>query len=105
MAALLKTAAVLGALAAASPSARMAKRDVLTALPQSADETELKTQPLLDFDSDGCYNTAAIDPSGNTNPGHDATGTPEGDCRDAAQLENSNVYSRKRCNNDICAVM
>ena len=107
MAALLKTAAVLGALAVvqATPTYRMVKRDILTPLPQSADETELKYQPLLDFDSDGCYNTAAIDPSGNTNPGKGATGTPQGDCRDPPQLENSNVYSRKRCNNGVCAVM
>lgn len=84
---------------------RMMKRDVLTALPESADDIELKFQPKLDFDTDGCYNTAAIDPDGNTNPGHDATGTPQGDCRDPHQLENSNAYSRKRCNNGFCAIM
>jgi hypothetical protein len=100
------TVAVLGAVAAvqAQPLA-VSRRDVISALPGSADETESKFQPLLDFDTDGCYNTAAIDPSGNTNPGHDATGTPQGDCRDPHQLENSNAYSRKRCNNGFCAVM
>lgn len=81
------------------------KWDVITALPESADEIELKFQPLLDFDMDGCYNTAAISPDGYTNPGHGATGTPEGDCRGLHQLENSNTYSRKRCNNGYCAIM
>ncbi|KAH6876806.1 necrosis inducing protein-domain-containing protein [Thelonectria olida] len=100
------TAAILGALAIvqAKPTPLL-KRDILTALPERADEIELKFQPLLDFDSDGCYNTAAIDPSGNTNPGRDATDTPQGGCRDPHQLEDSNVYSRKRCNNGICAIM
>lgn len=35
------------------------------------DRLEIKLQPLLNFDSDGCYNTAAIDASGRTNPGKD----------------------------------
>ncbi|KAL9570457.1 hypothetical protein ACKAV7_005388 [Fusarium commune] len=94
-------AVILGALTIvqAKPTPLL-KRDVLTAVPERADEIELKFQPLLDFDSDDCYNTAAIDLSGNTNPGKGATGTPQGECRDPNQLENSNVYSRKRCNND-----
>lgn len=89
----------------ASPTAHYKKRDILSALGGSASELELKFQPVLDFDGDGCYNTAAVDPDGNTNPGKSATGTPEGDCRDPHQLENSNVYSRSRCNNGICGVM
>lgn len=106
---LLTTGAFMAALSVvgAQPvvSKTPAKRDVLTALEQSADDDELTFQPQLDFDGDGCYQTAAIDPSGNLNPGHGATGTPEGDCRDPPQLENSNTYSRKRCNNGYCAVM
>jgi hypothetical protein len=81
------------------------KRDILRPLPEAEDSIEITLQPLLDFDKDGCYNTAAIDPDGNTNPGKQATGTPEGQCRDKVQLENSNTYSRKRCNNGYCAVM
>lgn len=100
--ALLSAASVVSA----SPASRgQQKRDIIDALPEGASELELKFQPILDFDSDGCYNTAAIDPSGYTNPGKDATGTPQGDCRDPPQLENSNVYSRARCNNGVCAVM
>lgn len=99
------TIASLLAVANANPIS-LAKRDVISpALPQSADAIELDVQPLLDFDTDGCYNTAAITTNGQTNPGHKATGTPQGDCRDPHQLENSNVYSRKRCNNGYCAVM
>ena len=95
-------AALLSAVASGTP---VHKRDVIGALPEGADQLELKFQPHLDFDSDGCYQTSAIDPNGNVNPGHGATGTPQGDCRDPHQLENSNTYSRKRCNNGFCAVM
>lgn len=101
----LKTAALFSALATAQAQPRIALRDVLTALPENADDRETKFQPWLDFDTNGCYNTAAVDPDGNTNPGHDATGTPGGDCRDPHQLENSNAYSRARCNNGYCAIM
>lgn len=75
---LVTATAVFGVLTAASP---VSKRDIITALPGAADEVESRFQPLLDFDSDGCYNTAAIDPSGLTNPGKGATGTPQGDCK------------------------
>ncbi|KFA67859.1 hypothetical protein S40285_08779 [Stachybotrys chlorohalonatus IBT 40285] len=98
-----KVIALLGALA--SVQAVPTKRDIITALPGSADVVDSRFQPLLDFDSDGCYNTAAIDPSGRTNPGRGATGTPQGSCRDPPQLENSNTYSRRRCNNGYCAIM
>ncbi|GKU06080.1 unnamed protein product [Fusarium langsethiae] len=53
----------------------------------------------------GCYNTAAIDPSARINPGQGPTASPQGRCRDPGQLENSNVYSRSRCNNGYCAIM
>ena len=89
----------------ASPASHSAKRDIIGTLGEAASDLEFKFQPFLDFDTDGCYNTAAIDGVGYANPGKDATGTPEGDCRDPPQLENSNVYSRSKCNNGICAVM
>ena len=94
----------LFAIAAANPLPP-SKRDIVPNLPESYDPLELTLQPLLDFDSDGCYNTAAISPAGATNPGKGATTTPQGGCRDRAQLETSNAYSRKRCNNGYCAVM
>jgi hypothetical protein len=95
---------IVASVGALSPGS-ITKRDIITPLPQSADEQELKFQPGLDYDSDGCYNTAAIDPDGNTNPGKKATKRVEGECRSQAQLDNSNAYSRKRCNNGYCAIM
>lgn len=88
-----------------SPTKLRRQEDILEALPEKASDLELKFQPYLDFDKDSCYNTAAIAPDGTINEGDDATGTESGDCRDLAHLENSNAYSRSRCNNGICAVM
>lgn len=47
--------------------ARMAiqARDPPAALPQAATDDQLRWQPSLDFDTDGCYNTPAIDADGN----------------------------------------
>ncbi|KAF4124978.1 Necrosis inducing protein (NPP1) [Geosmithia morbida] len=89
----------------ATPLSTVRRRDIIEALPESASDDELRFQPQLDFDSDGCYQTAAISPDGTCNPGQDATGTPQGNCRDPRQLESSNTYSRKRCNNGYCAYM
>lgn len=102
--------ASLLAFAQASPvlgnaEAFISKRDVIGNLRESAEPIEITVQPLLDFDSDGCYQTSAIDANGRVNPGHGATGTPQGDCRDKRQLDSSNTYSRKRCNNGYCAIM
>lgn len=47
------------------------KRDPPAALPQSATDDELTFQPSLDFDTDGCYNTPAIDADGNVAEGLD----------------------------------
>lgn len=93
-------------LAAANPT----PRDLRTALPNSALAIEHKYQPVLDFDRDGCYYTAAIDAAGNLNPGLNAAhGVPptclQSQCRDPSRLQNSNVYSRSRCNNGWCAIM
>lgn len=54
------------AIASASPIAEIsaAKRDVIGALDESADQFEIDHQPLLDFDSDGCYQTSAINKDG-----------------------------------------
>ncbi|RGP78646.1 hypothetical protein FLONG3_3268 [Fusarium longipes] len=81
------------------------KRNLLTKLPKNADENSLRFQPALDFDKDSCYNTAAVDPSGNLNPGLPNKGSPANGCRDLPRLDNANVYSRSRCNNGWCAYM
>lgn len=51
------------ALATASPMVET-KRDVIGALDESADQADIDFQPLLDFDSDGCYQTSAINKDG-----------------------------------------
>ncbi|OBT51802.1 hypothetical protein VE04_09029 [Pseudogymnoascus sp. 24MN13] len=78
---------------------------VLAALATSAYEIEKKFQPYVDYDGDGCYNTAAIDPNGKVNHSHDSTGTPGSHCHNPPLLYKSNTYSRRRCNNGYCAVM
>lgn len=74
--------------------------DMATALEQ-------KFQPLTDFDTDGCYFTAAIGPEGNVNPGlpNPVAKGQASDCRDDNRLEYANLYSRARCNNGWCAIM
>ncbi|AEO67661.1 94aa37cd-be66-4e7d-9e08-a5c094881c44 [Thermothielavioides terrestris] len=74
-----------------------------TALPQRATANDLRWQPSLDFDTDGCYNVPAIDAQGNIVQGlpHDFTGLSS-DCHDLSDLDNNNVYSRQRCNNGWC---
>ncbi|KAI1505441.1 NPP1-domain-containing protein [Biscogniauxia marginata] len=81
-------------------------RDPPTALPEKATAEDKAFQPAMDFDTDGCYNTPAIDADGNVAPGLDNnnTGLSE-DCRDPSDLTNNNVYSRARCNNGWCAYL
>ena len=82
-----------------------ASANVLTALPQNADGLEQTYSPAYDFDTDGCYSTAAIGTDGTLNPGLPLGGAVNGNCHDMAQLNNDNTYSREKCNNDWCAVM
>ena len=98
--------ALLQALASVEAIPLIQQRDIRGPLPKAADDIEFKYQPLMDFDTDGCYNTAAIDPSGSTNPGLGPVAkSPSSQCHDKNRLDNNNVYSRKRCNNGWCAVM
>ena len=72
-----------------------------TALPQSATDNDLRWQPSLDFDTDSCYNVPAIGLDGTI-----AQGLPHNwvdlssDCHDLSDLDNNNVYSRQRCNDN-----
>ncbi len=75
------------------------------ALPASAPAADLAHQPALDYDTDGCYPTPAIGPTGTLNPGLAPGGALNGRCRDAADLDNTNAYSRSLCNNGWCAYM
>ena len=79
--------------------------DLLDPLPESASKKELRFQPLMDFDHDGCYATAAIGREGKMNPGlTHIEASVSHDCRDG-RLQFSNAYSRKRCNHGYCAIM
>lgn len=103
----LAAAVILGSALSAVEGSPLLQRDVRGSLAVGASEVEHKFQPFTDFDTDGCYYTSAIDPSGNVNPGLPSPigKKPQDDCRQPNRLENNNVYSRKRCNNGWCAIM
>ena len=76
------------------------------ALPANAPDADKRWQPAMDYDTDGCYPTPAIGPDGTVNPGLKLGGDVNGNCRDLSDLENTNAYSRSRCNrNGWCAYM
>lgn len=75
------------------------------ALPANAEPSELKYQPAFDYDTDGCYSSPAIGPDGTINGGLKPTGALNGSCHDASDLDNTNSYSRYKCNNDWCAYL
>ncbi|MEW2133076.1 NPP1 family protein [Streptomyces sp. NPDC005435] len=75
------------------------------ALPQNAEAGELTYQPAFDYDTDGCYSTPAIGPDGRINPGLNPTGALNGNCHDASDLDNTNSYSRYKCNNGWCGYL
>lgn len=84
-------------------TAHLLAPDPPRALPQTATANDLRWQPVLDFDTDGCYNVPAIDAAGSIVEGLENSwvGLSE-DCRDESDLLNNNVYSRQRCNNGWC---
>ncbi|MFJ6661831.1 NPP1 family protein [Streptomyces sp. NPDC091377] len=75
------------------------------ALPADADGFERTFQPAYDYDTDGCYSTAAIGPDGTLNPGLAPTGALNGNCRDAVDLDTTNGYARYKCNNGWCGIV
>ncbi|MFI0487020.1 NPP1 family protein [Actinomadura sp. 9N215] len=79
--------------------------DPPTALPRAADLADLAYMPATDYDVDGCYPSPAIGPDGTLNPGLKKGGHQNGNCRDQSDLDNANVYSRRKCNNGWCAFM
>lgn len=73
------------------------------ALSEFATKDDLKWQPVLDYDKDSCYNVAVIDKDGNIAKGLSTDGTTNTDhCRDKSDMDNSNTYSRQRCNSGWC---
>ncbi|KAI0599086.1 secreted protein [Biscogniauxia sp. FL1348] len=103
--AIISFCAIVDAAAISRNPALVLKRAVPTKLPACATALDKKWQPAMDFDTDGCYNTPAVDAQGNTNPGLKCGGAKNGHCRDKSDLLNNNVYSRSRCNNHWCIVM
>ncbi|WSX96080.1 NPP1 family protein [Streptomyces goshikiensis] len=97
---------LLGLVVLPAPPAAAAAADPPRALPQNATAADLKWQPALDYDTDGCYNVPAIGPDGRISEGlgHDNT-TGERDCRDRSDLDNTNAYSRQRCNSGWCVYL
>ncbi|KAH7192881.1 necrosis inducing protein-domain-containing protein [Fusarium flagelliforme] len=91
-------------LALAALLATPAYGDLVDPLPESASKKELRFQPLMDFDGDACYATAAIGRDGKMNPGLANDFSVTHDCR-RGRLQFSNAYSRKRCNHGYCAIM
>ena len=78
------------------------------ALTENATEDEIRWQPVLDYDKDSCYNQPAINLGGVVNEGLSSynTGNTEGEgCRRAIDLDNQNVYVRKKCTMGWCAYM
>lgn len=79
--------------------------DPPSALPASYAAADGKWQPAFDYDSDGCYPTPAVGPDGTLNAGLDNSGALNGGCHDKSDLDNTNSYSRAKCNNGWCAYM
>jgi len=101
------TALVPLAHAVALPSLSMLKprEYVPVGLPLDAPLDELKVQPTLDWDRDGCYNVAAVGADGTFAEGMEPKGAGEGGCRDEVDIDNANVYSRRRCNSGWCVII
>lgn len=79
--------------------------DPPAALPAKAGDLEKKFQPAYDYDKDGCYSSPAISPEGEPAEGLKIGGDVNGNCRDQSDLDNTNTYSRTKCNHDWCAIM
>ncbi|NEC12163.1 hypothetical protein G3I34_07635 [Streptomyces sp. SID8014] len=82
-----------------------AHADPPAALPAAADELERTYQPAYDYDTDGCYATPALGPDGTLNGGLNPSGALNGQCRDAWDLDNTNTYSRAKCDGEWCAIL
>ncbi|KAI9170546.1 hypothetical protein HJFPF1_00014 [Paramyrothecium foliicola] len=101
-------AAVASTVVSASPlqAKNLYARDLISGIPAQATDDQDRWAPALDFDTDSCYNAAAISPDGQINQGdHPGKSDEEllGQCRNEDRLRNTNVYVRTKCNNGWCA--
>ncbi|OLF15899.1 NPP1 family protein [Actinophytocola xanthii] len=76
-----------------------------TALPASFAQADGRWQPAFDYDGDGCYPTPAIGPDGTLNGGLNNSGALNGNCHDQSDLDNTNSYSRSKCDRGWCAYL
>jgi len=93
---------------ATATSLPLEPRDLLNPIPANSLGDQLKWSPALDYDTDSCYNTVAISPSGQLNAGQDPNkpiGTILGFCRKEERLTKTNVYVRSRCNHGWCGYL
>ncbi|KAK4641436.1 hypothetical protein QC761_501900 [Podospora bellae-mahoneyi] len=94
-------------LASATP-VTLEARDLLNPIGATATADQEKWSPALDYDTDSCYNTVAISPTGQLNAGQDP-GKGQNEilsfCRKEDRLTKRNVYVRSKCNNGWCAHM
>lgn len=100
--------------------------NLLTAFPITASDNAQKFQPVVDFDTDSCYHTAAIGTDGQVNTGIEIPirpppqptswlfGANESEvrsspnlrgCREKDRLDHAQVYVRERCNHGWCAYL
>lgn len=94
---------LVGAAALIALTPGFAQADPPQKLPSAYSGEDNVFQPAMDYDGDGCYPTPAIGPDGTINPGLDLGGDVNGHCHDASDLDNTNSYSRSKCNNGWCA--
>ncbi|CAH9067083.1 hypothetical protein PSECIP111854_04020 [Pseudoalteromonas sp. CIP111854] len=57
------------------------------------------TEPIFDFDGDGCLPSAGISRTGQQNSGLKTSGSLGGNCRDSQFLDSSNTVHRYACKN------
>lgn len=75
------------------------------ALDWSAPWPDRTYEPAFDYDNDGCYPTPGIGRDGTIAPGLNPGGAVNGQCHDQSDLDNTNAYSRSKCNNGWCAYL
>jgi hypothetical protein len=97
--------ALAGALLITALFPGIALADPPRAIPASYEAADGKWQPAFDYDGDGCYPTPAISPTGDIAPGLKNSGALNGNCHDRSDLDNTNSYSRSKCNNGWCAYL
>jgi hypothetical protein len=96
---------LVGASSAAAILPRAQYPDPPKAIRPKSTMLDIRFQPALDFDKDGCYNVPAISADGVLSQGLAPGNSLTAGCRDPSDLDNNNVYVRQRCNRHWCAYL